>query len=58
MLGWLLSALIVVVGLGLLCLGLSGLTTPDPAGGMPRILAGVLGYFAVCAAMIVMTLRS
>ena len=57
MLGWLFSALIVAVGLGLLCLGLSGLMTTDPTGGDPRILAGILGYLAVCAAMVVMALR-
>jgi hypothetical protein len=55
--GALACALVVVVAMGSLWLGLSGLMHPDHAGGLARTLGGVAGFFAVFALTLVAAAR-
>jgi hypothetical protein len=56
-LGFLLSVVIVAVALTALGVGLSGLMTVDPAGGLVRTLGGLMGYLVIVALMLVWATR-
>jgi hypothetical protein len=53
----LVCAAVVALAMGSLWIGLSGLVTPDHAGGLLRTLGGFVGFFAVFALTLVAAAR-
>jgi hypothetical protein len=50
--------LLTAVGMGVLAIAVSGLTTPDPAGGLLRTLGGLVAFLGICLGTVIMMLRS
>lgn len=53
----LVCAAVVAVGMGSLWIGLSGLVSPDHAGGLLRTVGGLAGFFVVFALTLVAAVR-
>ena len=53
----LVCAAVVAVGMGSLWIGLSGLLSPDHAGGLLRTVGGLAGFFVVFALTLVAAAR-
>ena len=46
-LGAVVCAAVIAIAFASLAIGLSGLFTPDPAGGLLRVFAGLVGFFVI-----------
>jgi hypothetical protein len=52
-----LCAVVVAVAMGSLWIGVSGLTGPDPAGGLLRTLGGIAGFYVIFGLTLVAAVR-
>lgn len=56
-LGSFVCAAVVVLAFASLSVGLSGLLTPDPSGGLLRTLGGIVGFFVIFGLTLIAAVR-
>jgi hypothetical protein len=56
-LGFIACTAVIVLAFASLSVGLTGFLTPDPAGGLPRTLGGLVGFFVIFGLTLIAAVR-